>query len=209
MIIFHLKKRSIITLFTPLLSHHSSSSHFLFLVCDSTLFFFSLILFLFMFSEFEEIPFVGMSNSELFLIEKDPKVIEFNILLRPTLEISDGVQIAGPGDQELHRRQEEEEEKDQKCREMASLGEFKLDDDDDGFRTPTSLDHKIPVIQKCPPAPRKPKSLPSTKRKASSNRRQLLFDVSDEMELLFPPTLLSDLGCKTKKFRSDSTEKSC
>lgn len=29
------------------------------------------------------------------------------------------------------------------------------DDDNDGFRTPTSLEHKIPVPTQCPPAPKK------------------------------------------------------
>ncbi|XP_055807245.1 uncharacterized protein LOC129875994 [Solanum dulcamara] len=38
------------------------------------------------------------------------------------------------------------------------------DDDDDGFITPTSSDHKIPVMTKCPPAPKK-----TVKRKFSDS----------------------------------------
>ncbi|XP_043698543.1 cyclin-dependent protein kinase inhibitor SMR3-like [Telopea speciosissima] len=87
-------------------------------------------------------------------------------------------------------------------------GELEADaDDDDGFRTPTSLDHRIPAIQQCPPAPRKPKSSPKRKASSSSSsssstRRQLfLLDLSQEIESLFPPALLADLGRKIKKIR--------
>ncbi|KAK1389506.1 cyclin-dependent protein kinase inhibitor SMR2-like [Heracleum sosnowskyi] len=66
-----------------------------------------------------------------------------------------------------------------------------LDDDNDGFRTPTSLDHRIPVMKQCPPPPRK--------RKVSSRKRKLyspllmqttlqLIDAPQEiMESMFPP----------------------
>ncbi|XP_042474839.1 cyclin-dependent protein kinase inhibitor SMR10-like [Macadamia integrifolia] len=81
-----------------------------------------------------------------------------------------------------------------------------VEEDDDGFRTPTTLDHRIPAvnIKQCPPAPRKPNSNP--KRKASSSsfttRRQLFpLDLSQEIESLFPPALLADLGRKIKKVR--------
>ncbi|XAR60052.1 hypothetical protein NMG60_11033284 [Bertholletia excelsa] len=37
----------------------------------------------------------------------------------------------------------------------------------EGCRTPTSEDHKIPTIQTCPKAPRKPGQLSSRKRKLS------------------------------------------
>lgn len=74
----------------------------------------------------------------------------------------------------------------------------------DGFKTPTSLDHKIPATLKCPPAPRKPKSLPLTKRKVAA-RRRVLLDLTSEIELLFPPAILADLGGKIKKVRQGST----
>ncbi|PON41765.1 Cyclin-dependent protein kinase inhibitor SMR [Parasponia andersonii] len=67
--------------------------------------------------------------------------------------------------------------------------------DNDGFTTPTSLDNKIPVIIKCPPAPKKPRStIVKAKRKASPQ-----LDLSSENELLFPPTGLEDLGGEIKK----------
>ncbi|KAF8402900.1 hypothetical protein HHK36_010992 [Tetracentron sinense] len=108
----------------------------------------------------------------------------------------------------LDHKIQEEEKKEEKCQitvsygdlKMATLGEFKVDDDDDGFRTPTSLDHKIQVKQ-CPSAPRKPKSLPSTKRKASSNfPQQIRMDLKD-FESLFPPAPLIALGRKLKRVR--------
>lgn len=88
--------------------------------------------------------------------------------------------------------------------------EDEKEEDNDGFRTPTSLDHRIPVVAKqCPPAPRKPK--PSLKRKASqssfSSCRHPL-DLSKEVELLFPAQqhnqLLSDHSHQsTKKVRRE------
>ena len=68
----------------------------------------------------------------------------------------------------------------------------------DGFKTPTSLDNKIPVIRPCPPAPKKPKStISKTKRKA--NRRRVFLDLSSEIESLFPPNVLADLDGQIKK----------
>ncbi|KAL5057856.1 hypothetical protein RYX36_029460 [Vicia faba] len=70
----------------------------------------------------------------------------------------------------------------------SSSEEQKLEEkDEDGFRTPTTLDHKIPVLT-CPPAPKKMKQ--SLKRRAVYtdhyyNCRQLPLDLSKEVELLF------------------------
>ncbi|GMJ10733.1 hypothetical protein HRI_004742500 [Hibiscus trionum] len=85
-------------------------------------------------------------------------------------------------------------------------GEFNVADDenDDGFKTPTCLDHKIPAILKCPPAPRKLKSLPIISAKRKASRRRILLDFTKEMESLFPPPLLADLGNKIKKVRQGS-----
>ncbi|GAB4860167.1 hypothetical protein Ancab_011645 [Ancistrocladus abbreviatus] len=86
---------------------------------------------------------------------------------------------------------------------IPSLGE-QLDGDNeennDGFKTPTSMDHKIPVILKCPPAPMKPKRPPSRKRRAFFNQK-MVPDMSEQIELLFPPALLANLGGKIKKVR--------
>ncbi|KAJ8559534.1 hypothetical protein K7X08_003592 [Anisodus acutangulus] len=69
--------------------------------------------------------------------------------------------------------------------------------EDELMRTPTSKESRIQMI--CPPAPKKPKSsvLTVTKRK-----RKMYFDIHDEVELLFPPALLTDL---IKKIRTTTS----
>ncbi|KAK6788138.1 hypothetical protein RDI58_016663 [Solanum bulbocastanum] len=65
---------------------------------------------------------------------------------------------------------------------------------EDGLRTPTSKEHKIPM--KCPKAPRKAKSssVLATNTIITKRKRKMFFDVyNDEVELLFPPALLADL----------------
>ncbi|XP_018808749.1 cyclin-dependent protein kinase inhibitor SMR1-like [Juglans regia] len=47
------------------------------------------------------------------------------------------------------------------------LVEPEKEDDNECCRTPTSKEHRIPVILDCPPAPRKPRRVPSCKRKLS------------------------------------------
>ncbi|KAK4376025.1 hypothetical protein RND71_006702 [Anisodus tanguticus] len=71
--------------------------------------------------------------------------------------------------------------------------------EDELMRTPTSKESRIQMI--CPPAPKKPKSsvLTVTKRK-----RKMYFDIHDEVELLFPPALLTDL---IKKIRTTTSSK--
>ncbi|KAM6577973.1 hypothetical protein CsatB_029810 [Cannabis sativa] len=93
---------------------------------------------------------------------------------------------------------------DQKNTMKGNNNRINYDDDNhhhnDGFKTPTSVDTKIPVILPCPPAPRKPKStIQKTKRKV--NQRPALLDLTTEIESLFPPTVLADLGAKIKKVR--------
>ncbi|KAJ4971978.1 hypothetical protein NE237_005077 [Protea cynaroides] len=153
--------------------------------------------------------------------------MEFDILFRSTLEFSDGSPIAADYDRQLpHPReprqliQQQNQEAEFVIKKMecaaavttrtTPLGSgeiLEVEDEDEGFRTPTSLDHRIPVIKQCPPAPRKPKSSFLTKRKASSSsssatRRQLfLLDLSQEIESLFPLALQADLGRKIKKIR--------
>ncbi|XVF05512.1 hypothetical protein REPUB_Repub05bG0178500 [Reevesia pubescens] len=162
------------------------------------------------------------SNSEMFLSEKDlTSTMEISFLVRPPLEFQeDQCQIAPFQDVDDNEPQQQQHEQEAKCKllMMAPLelklpcsGElFKVhenddgeeDENNDGFKTPTSLDHKIPVMLKCPPAPRKPKSLPilSPKRKAF-RRPRILLDLTKEIESLFPPALLADLGNKIKKVR--------
>ncbi|KAK9280284.1 hypothetical protein L1049_013972 [Liquidambar formosana] len=173
-----------------------------------------------MFSEFNSFSFMGMSNSDhLLLSEKDLELelesMEFKFLVRPAFEFPDGCPFVEDGD--LHQKEEvqeevREEEKTENCEKLVSslklkipsLAEFKVEhdhDDEDGCRTPTSLDQRIPLILPCPPPPRKPKSLPSTKRKVAPASRKILLDLSNEVESLFPPALLADLGGKMKKVR--------
>ncbi|KAF3454716.1 hypothetical protein FNV43_RR05164 [Rhamnella rubrinervis] len=170
---------------------------------------------------------MGVSDpAEIFLSEKDLNAMKFNFLVRPTLEIhdhhecqisrsegeeEDEVSDVVDQDQEVVAVQEQKQEEDKfdllvstlKLK-IPTVEEFgPVQDDDNGFKTPTSLDQKIPVALKCPPAPRKPKSLPSstiktTKRKAHGHRRVFL-DLSCEIESLFPPTLVAGFGGKIKK----------
>ncbi|KAJ9178276.1 hypothetical protein P3X46_010173 [Hevea brasiliensis] len=185
-----------------------------------------------MFSQFKSLTFMGVSNPEMFLSENDLNSMEFNFLVRPALEFEDEYRIAplldGDDRDDLHLNSKEEEEveedeeerkreehkEEDKCKllvstlkiKLPSLGEFKIEEDlDDGFKTPTSLDQKIPVILPCPPAPRKPKSLPSNKRKPQ--RRRVLLDLSNEIESLFPTALRADLGGKIKKIRQENDTK--
>ncbi|XP_058201631.1 cyclin-dependent protein kinase inhibitor SMR10-like [Rhododendron vialii] len=85
-----------------------------------------------------------------------------------------------------------------------SRGEIKKDredEDEDGFRTPTCLEQRIPLVPQCPPAPRKPKSTPSRKRKWAFGGG-IILDSSSEVEALFPASsLVADLGGKVKKVR--------
>ncbi|XVF20061.1 hypothetical protein REPUB_Repub11eG0165700 [Reevesia pubescens] len=162
----------------------------------------------------------------MFLSEKDlSSTMEFSFLVRPPLEFQeDQCQIAPF--QDVHHdddqpQQQKEEEEEDKCKllmaaplelKLPCSGEFKVHENggdhedeniNDGFKTPTSLDSKIPVMLKCPPAPRKPKPLPiSTKRKAFG--RRIILDLTKEIESLFPPALLADLGNKIKKVRQGS-----
>ncbi|XVE76360.1 hypothetical protein DITRI_Ditri12bG0166000 [Diplodiscus trichospermus] len=182
-----------------------------------------------MYATFSQISLLTMSNSEV--------GIEFDILKRPTLEFQEECQatatsssadnINSDDDQEREVLQEDHGEKkgaeesnvraaskeSEKMKKKISLGEIMANDDDnDGFRTPTSLDHKIPAIKQCPPAPRKPKPLPSNKRKASassSNRTRSNLhelDLSHEVESLFPMPLLADLHRKVKKARTEDNQ---
>jgi archaellum component FlaD/FlaE len=93
--------------------------------------------------------------------------------------------------------EEDEEEEEEKLKKKNE------DEEEDGFRTPTSLDHKISVIT-CPQAPKKIK-VQSLKRKAAGSCRQLPLDLSKEVELLFSPTHHSQ-SHRAKKIRRDDKE---
>ncbi|KAJ0020251.1 hypothetical protein Pint_32362 [Pistacia integerrima] len=166
-----------------------------------------------MYSKFKSFSIMGVSNSEMFLsAEKDLNSLELNFLAKPrprvpTLEFHQDHDchnnIATSQDSELceDKRVVDLHGKDE------AKGEFKVEEeqeeDGDGFKTPKSLDQKIPVMLQCPPAPRKPKTRPLPKRKLPQQRR-ILHDLSNEIEALFPPALRADLGNKIKKVRQET-----
>ncbi|MBA0582589.1 hypothetical protein Gorai_024728 [Gossypium raimondii] len=135
--------------------------------------------------------------------------MELSFLVRPPLEFNEDCGTA------TNVKQEEEEENSKlvmmgtsESEVVAAANDDQDENDNDGFKTPTSLDHKIPTatILKCPPAPRKPKSLPiiSSPAKRKPLRRRILLDLTKEIESLFPPALIADLGNKIKKVRQGS-----
>ncbi|KAB1224099.1 hypothetical protein CJ030_MR2G023209 [Morella rubra] len=161
---------------------------------------------------------MSMSTSKLFLV-KDDKEVELKMLGTPTLSLEDqeclhAMALDMP---ELHHQKEQEKGHEMKrelhsevkvpsevC-ERVSLGETMVEEDDDGFRTPTSVDHKIPVVTKCPPAPKLRRTM-SLKRKEYSTANisrglELLNLSADEIESLFPYHFLVDLHRMIKKAR--------
>ncbi|KAL3530743.1 hypothetical protein ACH5RR_010065 [Cinchona calisaya] len=135
-------------------------------------------------------------------VEKDLHDMECNFLSR---------QIALPNKidelSEKNQRVSEflHDEKQDRSEDFLSSLKVKLpeekEEEEEGCTTPTSVDHKIPQV--CPPAPRKPKAVPSTNFKSSS-RRRVLLDLSNEIESLFRPALLADIGKKIKKVGKES-----
>ncbi|OMO66261.1 hypothetical protein CCACVL1_21238 [Corchorus capsularis] len=161
-----------------------------------------------------------MSNSEIFLVEDEEQGIEFEIMKRrPPLEFHDDQEECTQAPTADNSSYDIERE----CNVAASKeSEKKIDvkpddnndqEEEDGFKTPTSFEHKIPVTKQCPPAPRKPKprNFSSNKRKASptptttptQRRTRQQLDLSQEVESLFPAPLLADLHRKIKKARTD------
>ncbi|CAJ1798358.1 unnamed protein product [Sphenostylis stenocarpa] len=149
-----------------------------------------------------------MSNPE-FLLTKVDKESGFEIVKRPVLEFqSESIETLSSTSQSTKDSNQEKEEnqqigrvtvhkQDDSASSTTPSSEEKVEDEEeDGFKTPTSLDHKILVPSQCPPAPRKIKS--SLKRKASCynhcNCRHPL-DLSKEVfELLFPTQHISPLS---------------
>ncbi|KAF7805462.1 cyclin-dependent protein kinase inhibitor SMR3-like [Senna tora] len=69
--------------------------------------------------------------------------------------------------------------------------ELEEEEENGGLKTPTSRVHRISETLECPGAPRKPKSLPSRKRKACGGATAgFLLHVSSEVQSLFPTPLL-------------------
>lgn len=157
-----------------------------------------------------------MPNSELFLVKEGQEdIANFETVTRPMLKFQNECHDDDSKSSQQHyqarkeekKEEEGEEEHSDRKQEFRQPAEASIPDEDDGFRTPTSLDHRIPEAKQCPPAPRKPK--PSLKRKASlcnsSCSRRHPLELSKEVEILFqtqhnPP---SDSHQSTKKARRD------
>ncbi|KAK7395318.1 hypothetical protein VNO78_15869 [Psophocarpus tetragonolobus] len=171
--------------------------------------------------------FSSMSNQEFLLTKDDKDLSNFQIVKRSrTLELqsastetlSSSCNISQYSESTKEEKSNQEiEEYHQICRvrvpkqgdSESNTSKLKEEDgeEEDGFRTPTSLDHKISEPSSCPPAPRKTK--PCLKRKASyynniCNCRHPL-DVSKEvLEFLFPTQHAIPLSASqqsTKKVR--------
>lgn len=80
---------------------------------------------------------------------------------------------------------------------------LKKEEEEDCCKTPTRLDQILPAIpQTCPPAPRKPKGVPSRSLKVRNyykSRRMIILNVSREFDCMFHST--SSLCNKIKKAR--------
>ncbi|KAM7496553.1 hypothetical protein LguiA_020967 [Lonicera macranthoides] len=139
---------------------------------------------------------MGMSNFHLFPSGNTPNSMESKFLPRPTSQFQET---------DAEKKAEEFEILVSSLKiKIPSLAEFKDDNDDDqeekdGLRTPKSLDQEIPL--NCPPAPRKPKSMPLNIRK-----RRNLIDLSKEIDSLLTPVLLADRNGKIKKKLKDGGE---
>ncbi|XP_028807304.1 cyclin-dependent protein kinase inhibitor SMR3-like [Neltuma alba] len=139
----------------------------------------------------------------------------FSLLARPTVEFHDETKWPSTSTQEDaelcgdHPEGEKERERPRNIVSAANLklkipprdlqAEKDLDESNDECKTPTLSGHKIPSSLPCPPAPKKPKSIPSGKRKPCATGNFL--DLSKEIESLFPAPLLLDLYGKIKKVR--------
>ncbi|KAL6979199.1 hypothetical protein U1Q18_020863 [Sarracenia purpurea var. burkii] len=166
-----------------------------------------------MYLELNPFPFMGTSECGPFPSQNNPTPRKFSSLPKPKLEFQDETQITPSEDQQQERKRDEKEEREGEILvscpriQTQSFRENKEDDDsggsghEDGFRTPTSWDQRIPAIPEFPPAPRKPKSVPASAKRKAACRQILLLDLSSEVESLFPPSLVMDLGKKIKKVR--------
>ena len=134
------------------------------------------------------------SNSDFFILKEDQKQTDLQISSRPTSQVEEREE------QKPERDHKEEELKKQSLGQTESCGG---DDDDDGFRTPTSLAHKLPKITQCPPAPRKIRLHPSRKRKISES---LEIELSREVDSMFPIRVQEDLGRKIKRARREDSK---
>lgn len=151
-----------------------------------------------MLSQFPSSCLMALPNSQVFLSDKDLNDMDrLNIFLRSSPP-QDPLQGRAAADDPDDRR-------DKRRRPSPPLmiripAPYEDKDDDEGLNTPTSAIHRISEMLQCPPAPRKPKSLQSKKRRAP--RPVLLLDLSREIDCLFPRPVLFEVGGQIKKFKT-------
>ncbi|KAH6798434.1 hypothetical protein C2S51_034918 [Perilla frutescens var. frutescens] len=73
------------------------------------------------------------------------------------------------------------------------------EEDDDGFKTPTSIEHRIPVITECPPAP-------SRKRPADSDSKLIWRSSRQVRRLVFVAEAEAEAGSIFTPVRKDNVE---
>ncbi|XP_058100119.1 uncharacterized protein LOC131244634 [Magnolia sinica] len=154
-----------------------------------------------MYLEFYKPTFPNMADLE---VEKDRKLLQFEFLSRPILEIPNGCEAAA-SEECKSQGGEGEEGKCQPVEASKENGILIEDEENDGYQTPTSSEHKIPAIRRCPPAPRKPRSMPLKKRKADFDSCHIRIDISEDIESFFRPIIV-DSGLKIKKARKGDTK---
>jgi len=116
-----------------------------------------------------------MSNSELLHIKDDKE----DVLKRPILLMFN---IQDKEDDEIKEEQNIVLSKEKSNLEVdTTTSSRELENEEDGFKTPTHFDNRIPMTKQCPLAPRKTK--PHMKRRKAQCKQ--LLDVSREVELLF------------------------
>ncbi|KAI4352650.1 hypothetical protein L6164_006881 [Bauhinia variegata] len=78
---------------------------------------------------------------------------------------------------------------------LAAPSQSEVTETEDGCRTPTSKESRIPEILSCPPAPRKPKRLVSCKRKLADEFQ--FFEVVNKEEIdAFFRSVASKRSCR-------------
>lgn len=157
-----------------------------------------------------------MSNSQLFFLSKNrEEEIKSAVAAQPSTKDPKGCPNITQSShlfnfQDFQALPREEENEDACSNHDQSTTSKPLADDDDGFKTPTSLKHKIPEMITCPPAPAPKKNqaaqIFTSKEKSSvivfkNPRRALQFDGSPEVEYLISSMFRDDLCRKITKSR--------
>lgn len=151
-------------------------------------------------------------NSDSSTLKKDQKQNESEVSSKPNSDFPNGFRITDSIEPELDREEVEEAEStdssgSSNLKNQSIFWAIEVSENEDGFKTPTSLEHKIPPVTECPPAPKKPRE--SRKRKASPPprvRRGLRIDCSEEIESMFPPPIQEGQGREIKRSRSGKSE---